>query len=84
MPEVVDTGSGVYEIDARGYSCPYPEVLTREAVGELDSGKVLRILLDNRPSTQTVPDSLEETDHLVHGVEKLDGKKEWVIEVEVR
>ncbi|MBS1263884.1 MAG: hypothetical protein MAG715_01077 [Methanonatronarchaeales archaeon] len=83
MPDLIEAGDGVYEMDVRGYSCPYPEVFTRNAIDSLEPGDVLKITLDNRPSTETVPAAVEEVGNRVLGVESR-GSREWVIEVESR
>ncbi|MBS7625502.1 sulfurtransferase TusA family protein [Candidatus Bathyarchaeota archaeon] len=43
-------------IDARGYSCPYPQYLTMRALQTLSENGILEIVLDNLPSLETVQD----------------------------
>jgi len=82
MPELVKSGEE-YTIDITGYSCPYPEVLAREAMSSLEEGETLNVDLDNRPSTETVPETAEELGHEVLEIEHT-GDKEWTIRIEIR
>ncbi|MDP6627525.1 MAG: sulfurtransferase TusA family protein [Methanopyri archaeon] len=50
---------GRYALDALGYSCPYPEVLTRRALKTLSSGDVLEVVTDNVPSFDTILSAAE-------------------------
>jgi len=51
-------GELLYELDLKGYTCPYPQLYTAKALGEIEVGAVLEVLIDNPPSTETVPRSI--------------------------
>jgi tRNA 2-thiouridine synthesizing protein A len=42
-------------IDCRGDSCPRPQVMTKKAIGEIASGGVVEILVDNPSSVEALP-----------------------------
>jgi tRNA 2-thiouridine synthesizing protein A len=65
-------GKGRYTMDARGYTCPYPELFARRALETLSSGDVLEFVIDNVPSCETVPAAAEELGHRVLKVSKVD------------
>ena len=44
-----------YEMDARGYVCPYPQIFARRALKHLAPGEVLDVIVDNRASCDGVP-----------------------------
>ncbi|MEW6222905.1 MAG: sulfurtransferase TusA family protein [Candidatus Hadarchaeota archaeon] len=72
--------AGKYAIDVRGYTCPYPEIFTRRALGAIKSNDVLEITLDNAPSCETIPPAVEEMKNKVLEVTKLD-QTNWKIVV---
>jgi len=51
-------GEMLYELDLKGYTCPYPQLYTAKALGEIEVGAILEVLTDNPPSTETVPRSI--------------------------
>jgi tRNA 2-thiouridine synthesizing protein A len=65
-------GKGRYTMNARGYTCPYPELFARRALEKLASGDVLEFIIDNVPSCETVPAAAEELGHKVLEVSKID------------
>lgn len=48
----------LYELDLKGYTCPYPQLFTAKALGEIEVGALLEVLIDNPPSIETVPRSI--------------------------
>jgi tRNA 2-thiouridine synthesizing protein A len=74
-------GKGRYVMDARGYTCPYPELFARRALETLASGDVLEFVIDNVPSCETVPAAAEELGHRVLGVTKI-GETTWKIVIQ--
>jgi len=52
-------GDGRYYLDACGYACPYPEVLTKRAIEALSPGDILEAATDNVPSFETMPAAAE-------------------------
>lgn len=43
------------QVDAIGDSCPRPQLMTRKAMGELNAGEVLEVLVDNSTSVEALP-----------------------------
>ena len=71
------------ELDIRGEVCPYTFVKTRLALEEMQTGQVLRVLVDYEPATRNVPRSVSlQGDHVV-GVEVC-GASQWAITVQKR
>lgn len=65
-------GKGRYTMDARGYTCPYPELFARRALNAMASNDILEFIIDNVPSCETVPAATEELGHKVLEVSKID------------
>lgn len=63
---------GRYTMDARGYTCPYPELFARRALDKLAPGDVFEFIVDNMPSCETVPAAAEELGHKVLEVTTID------------
>ncbi|MFN4133244.1 MAG: sulfurtransferase TusA family protein [Candidatus Hadarchaeales archaeon] len=42
-------------LDVTGLVCPYPEMLTLEALEKLPSGGVIKVRTDNPPSVEAIP-----------------------------
>lgn len=61
-------GEKRYLLDVRGGVCPYPQLLTLRALGELNQGDVLEVLLDNPPSVRDIPPALERKGYKVSEV----------------
>ncbi len=49
----------LYELDLRGYTCPYPQLLSANALKTIETGSLLEIIIDNPPSLETVPRSIK-------------------------
>ncbi|MFN4046191.1 MAG: sulfurtransferase TusA family protein [Acidilobaceae archaeon] len=69
--------AGVYQLDLRGYVCPYPQIMTLRALKGLRSGEILEVITDNPPSRENVPAARREG-HEVLGVDKI-GVGVWKI-----
>ncbi len=52
------TGEKTYQLDARGYTCPYPQLLLARALKLIEKDSVLEVLTDNPPSLDTLPRSI--------------------------
>lgn len=72
-----------YELDAQGYSCPYPEIVARRALGKIEPGRILEVKIDNKPSCERVPAAMEEEGHECLGVDQLE-KTVWKIKIRKR
>lgn len=74
-------GKGHYTMDAKGYTCPYPELFARRALEKLAPGDVFELIVDNVPSCETVPAAVEELGHKVLEVTKID-ETTWKIVIQ--
>lgn len=61
-----------YALDARGFVCPYPQLLVMRALNALSSDEILEVTLDNPPSVRDIPPALEEKGYEVE-VSRLKG-----------
>ena len=76
-----DTYQQVAELlDLKGEVCPYTFVKSKLALEEMESGQVLRVIVDNPGSAANVPRSLSSEGHQILNVEKLNDT-DWVITV---
>ena len=77
-----DTYQQVAELlDLKGEVCPYTFVKSKLALEEMESGQVLRVIVDNPGSAANVPRSLSSEGHQILNVEKLNGT-DWAITVQ--
>ena len=51
----------IVEIDVRGEVCPYPELMTKRRLEQMDPGTMLHVLTDHGAATRNVPDMVEHT-----------------------
>ncbi len=68
---------GVYELDVKGNTCPYPQILTELALKKV-GGAVLEVLTDNPPSARDLPLVLKRRGYKV---EKKKEKDYWRIRI---
>ncbi|AEA12580.1 SirA family protein [Thermoproteus uzoniensis 768-20] len=54
MPSIRRTGDNSYELDLKGYVCPYPQMYTSQALSKLPKGSTLRVIIDNPPSIENI------------------------------
>jgi tRNA 2-thiouridine synthesizing protein A len=47
-------GEKMYELDLRGYVCPYPQMYTSQALTKLPRGSILKVVIDNPPSIENI------------------------------
>lgn len=52
--KLTQKGNGVYELDVKGYVCPYPQLYTLKSMEKLQPGNVLEIVFDNPSSMETI------------------------------
>lgn len=69
------------ELDLRGEVCPYTFVKSKLALELMDTGQVLRVVVDNEESADNVPKSCRNEGHQVLAVEKT-GDREWVLVIQ--
>ena len=71
----------VKRLDVKGLVCPYPEMLTLEALEKLSSGHLLIVRTDNPPSVEAIPHKVQSRGHRV---EKLLEIEKGVWEIYIR
>ncbi|WP_148682898.1 sulfurtransferase TusA family protein [Pyrobaculum ferrireducens] len=54
MPSIKKVGDNLYELDLKGYVCPYPQMYTSQALTKLPRGSVLKVIIDNPPSIENI------------------------------
>lgn len=74
--------NGKYILDARGYACPYPQVLTLRALKEVSPGSIIEVIVDNPLSRQNVPNAVKKAGHEV--VDLIDENGHWRIVIRKR
>lgn len=67
-------------LDLKGEVCPYTFVKSKLALEEMESGRMLKVIVDNSGSAQNVPRSLGSEGHQIVSVEKLN-ETDWAITV---
>ena len=67
-------------LDLKGEVCPYTFVKSKLALEEMESGQVLRVIVDNRGSAENVPRSLSSEGHQILNVAMLNDT-DWAITV---
>lgn len=68
------------ELNLRGEVCPYTFVKSKLALEMLESGQVLRVIVDHEPAVTNVPQSMRNEGYEVLRVESI-GEHEWEIVV---
>jgi len=71
-----------YQLDVRGFTCPYPQILVTRALSNLCAEDILEVTLDNPPSVRDIPPALEEKGYEVN-VSRPDGST-WKIFIQAR
>ncbi|MDW8066759.1 MAG: sulfurtransferase TusA family protein [Aquificaceae bacterium] len=66
------------ELDIRGDVCPFTFVKSKLALEQMEVGQVLRVIVDYKPSAESVPKSMKEEGQEVLGVNQL-SEKSWEI-----
>ncbi|MEM0044353.1 MAG: sulfurtransferase TusA family protein [Sulfolobales archaeon] len=81
--EILRIREGFYMIDARGYMCPYPQILALKALESIERGSVLEIFVDNPASVENILNLARERGLEIVSVEKL-GVGEFRISIRKR
>lgn len=66
------------ELDIRGDICPFTFVKSKLALEQMEQGQVLRVVVDYKPSAESVPKSMKEEGQEVLGVNQI-GDNIWEI-----
>lgn len=70
-------------LDCRGEVCPYPDVKSKRKAKKMNSGEVLKILIDYPLSAERIPETLKSMGHDVLSVVKV-ADSEWEIQVKIK
>ncbi len=70
-------------LDCRGEVCPYPDVKSKRKAKKMNSGEVLKILVDYPLSAERIPETLQSMGHDVLSVDKT-ADSEWEIQVKIK
>ncbi|MHA1769503.1 MAG: sulfurtransferase TusA family protein [Candidatus Thorarchaeota archaeon] len=71
------------ELDACGQICPAPAMRTMKQLGKMKPGTVLKVLIDYKPATESVPRSIAKTNHKFLGMEEDEDIDGWAVYFEV-
>ncbi len=66
------------ELDIRGDVCPFTFVKSKLALEQMEVGQVLRVIVDYKPSAESVPKSMREEGQEVLGVNQI-SENTWEI-----
>ncbi|QID34245.1 sulfurtransferase TusA family protein [Hydrogenobacter sp. T-8] len=66
------------ELDIRGDICPFTFVKSKLALEQMEVGQVLRVIVDYKPSAESVPKSMREEGQEVLGVNQI-AENTWEI-----
>ncbi len=66
------------ELDIRGDICPFTFVKSKLALEQMEVGQVLRVIVDYKPSAESVPKSMREEGQEVLGVNQI-SENTWEI-----
>ncbi|MBI4316883.1 MAG: sulfurtransferase TusA family protein [Chloroflexi bacterium] len=69
------------ELDLKGEVCPYTFVKSKLALEDMETGQVLRVIVDHLPAVSNVPRSLGNEGHKVLGVVQINDT-DWTITVQ--
>ena len=72
---------GTYSLEIIGYVCPYSLLLTLKALDKLKPKDILDVILDNVPTAESLPSTVEQKGYKVLNVNKIDNTK-WKITIE--
>lgn len=58
---------GTYELDIKGYVCPYPLLHFKKSIEQMQSGEVVDVIFDNPGSLQTIGMMCKKEKHQILG-----------------
>nr|MDO8084048.1 sulfurtransferase TusA family protein [Candidatus Sigynarchaeum springense] len=67
------------ELDCRGLVCPVPALKTKKELAKMAPGKVLRVVTDYKPASESVPRDLAKTPNKLLGIEYNEDESVWYI-----
>jgi TusA-related sulfurtransferase len=76
------TAEGLYTLDIRGLTCPYPQLLVMRSLNKLSSEDLLEVILDNPPSVKDIPPALERKGYKIDQI--VLGTSTWKLKVQAK
>lgn len=73
------TGEGRYRLDLIGYGCPHVQIYTEKALGKLQSGEELTIVLDSPASGESIAWLFASQGSELTGREESGGTFTWTV-----
>ncbi len=71
------------ELDIRGEVCPFTFVKSKLALEQMEVGQILRVVVDYKPSAESVPKSMKEEGQEVLGINQI-AQNTWEILIRKR
>jgi len=65
-------------LDIKGEVCPYTFVRSKLALEDMESGQVLKVIVDHEPATKNVPRSMENEGNKILDISKINDT-DWQI-----
>lgn len=65
-------------LDIKGEVCPYTFVRSKLALEDMESGQILKVIVDHEPATRNVPRSMENEGNKVIDISKINDT-DWQI-----
>lgn len=65
-------------IDLKGKVCPFPWVSSKKALAKMQTGQILRIIVDHAPAAENIPKYFKEEGQNIIGVDKIN-ELDWQI-----
>ena len=78
--EVEKINENRFRLNVKGYVCPHPSLYTLRALEKLKPGDILEVLLDNQPSSKTIPEIVSSKGYDVLSVTKGE-EANWMITI---
>jgi TusA-related sulfurtransferase len=70
-------------LDVKGEVCPYPDVKSKRKVKKMNSGEILKIIVDYPLSAERLPETMKKLGHEVLSYDKT-GDSEWEIIIKIK
>jgi tRNA 2-thiouridine synthesizing protein A len=67
------------ELDCCGSICPIPAMKTMKELNKMKPGAVLRVLVDYKPATESVPRYIQKSKHEFLGIEDDEDHDGWAL-----
>jgi len=67
------------ELDCSGLVCPMPALKAKKELQKMQPGQVIKVVVDYKPASESVPRDLAKTKHKFLQLEELDDGEGWAI-----